>query len=352
MSEKSRLIVCGPGLIGRKHVQLIQQRHDCSLVAIVGPDNIDDATFAQERGVVLLGGLESALDLGDVDGVIISAPNAYHFELAKICINRRIPFLVEKPLTDSLSDARNLVDAAGANGVPAIVGHHRAHSPLLQVAHEFISSDAFGRMVCFQGSALFYKPAHYFVDGPWRTRLGGGPILINLIHEIGMMRFFCGEIESVSAIASNRLRGYEVEDSVTVAISFQSGAIGSFILSDTAASSKSWEMTSGENPAYPHYPSDNCYHFAGTNGSLDFPSMQTRLYKAGTTPSWWNSFEDGRLHFEPKDPLALQLQHFLEVIRGCAKPKVTLYDGYMNMCVVEAIRKSIAHRRQMPVEIE
>ena len=109
---------------------------------------------------------------------------------------------------------------------------------------------------------------------------GWGPILINLIHEIGLLRHFCGEIENVFALAGRKIRNFEVEDTVTIALEFFDGALGNFLLSDTAASSKSWEMTSGENWTYPHFPEEYCYHFAGTNGSLDFPSMRARYYAA------------------------------------------------------------------------
>lgn len=204
-----------------------------------------------------------------------------------------------------------------------------------------MNSSRFGRLVAVQGAALFYKPSHYFAEGPWRTRKGGGPILINLIHEIGLLRFFCGEIQRLSALASNRVRQFDVEDSVSITFGFENGAIGNFLLSDTAASNKSWEMTSGENPAYPHDRNGNCYHFSGTNGSLDFPSMRVRFYEEGRLRSWWHEFESDQLSVARANPLELQLQHFTEVIRKRSNPLVSAQDGYKNMLVVQAIKQSI-----------
>ena len=83
-------------------------------------------------------------------------------------------------------------------------------------------------------------------------------------------------------------------------------------------------MTSGENPAYPHFPEENCYHFAGTNGSLDFPSMYMHRYAPVSEPSWWNQFETGRLPIERANPLERQLEHFVEVVRGHAAPRVSV----------------------------
>lgn len=349
MSDRLRILVCGPGLIGRKHAQLIMQSDHCELAALVGPDGGDNLSFASDCGVPLYDRLDEAVSNARVDAVILSSPNAFHHEQALFCIRNKIPVLVEKPLTDDIKHAAMLVDEAIKRDVPVLVGHHRAHSPLLETACEFLSSPAFGRMVCVQASALFYKPAHYFIDGPWRALKGGGPLLINMIHEVGLLRYFCGEISAVFAAAGSHIRGFEVEDTVAITIEFSSGVLGNFLLSDTVASSKSWEMTSGENSAYPFFPDEYCYHFGGTRGSLDFPSMHVRTYDADTDPSWWRAFETDRLLTKRADPLARQLDHFVDVARGVVTPKVSALDGYKNMLIVQAISDSISKRARISI---
>lgn len=344
MKRPIRILLSGPGLIGRKHARLILDCPDAELVGLVAPPIPENQQFAMDMGVSVWESLAGGLQASGAEAVIISAPNRFHFEQAMVCIERGIPVLVEKPVTDKLEDARRLAERAESSCVPLLVGHHRTYSPTLEAADAFMQSNAFGRLVAMQGSAMFYKPAHYFVDGVWRTKLGGGPILINLIHEIGLMRHFCGEIQSIFAMASNAIRSYEVEDTVSMSIQFSNGALGSFVLTDAAASSKSWEMTSGENPAYPHFADEYCYHFAGTRGSLDFPSMQVRTYPEGVDPSWWTPFQVDRLAFQRADPLARQLDHFVSVVRGEAKPRVSARDGFVNMLVVEAIVESVRKR--------
>ena len=337
-------LVAGPGLIGKKHIELIQSRDNVRLAALVGPGTDENIHVSERCGVPIYETIAEALAGGGVDAAIISSPNTCHFEQAMTCLAQGVPVLVEKPVTNRLDEAKLLMLKADELDVPVLVGHHRAYSPLLIAAERFLTSPQFGRLVAVQGCALFYKPAKYFEEGAWRTKQGGGPILINLIHEIGLLRYFCGEIKSVFAFSSKRVRGFDVEDTVSISFEFVNGVLGTFLLSDAAASNKSWEMTSGENPAYPHYKDQNCYHFAGTNGSLDFPTMTARYYGDGVVPSWWVPFTECKFDAPLKDPLELQLEHFLDVVARRESPKVSALDGYMNMLVLQAITDSINSR--------
>ena len=340
VTETLNVLLSGPGLIGRKHASLLEEHPETNLMAIVAPDNYANNEFAAHNRVPRFSSLQEALDETPTDAVIISSPNVVHFEQAAICIESGIPVLIEKPLTETLGSAAHLVALAEAKGTPVLVGHHRTYSPLLKVARSFLSSEQFGQPVALLGTALFYKPDDYFVAGPWRMRKGGGPILINLIHEVGIMRHLFGEIECVTAQASKATRGFEVEDTAAISLSFANGALGTFLLSDASASSKNWEMTAGENPAYPFYQDQTCDHFAGSMGSLDFPSMQIRTYDRTGVRSWWEAFSEDRLPVDRTDPLMLQLQHFVEVACGRARPIVSVQDGYLNMVVVEAIQRA------------
>jgi predicted dehydrogenase len=350
MDDKLSFLISGPGLIGKQHAKLVMARADCILKAIVAPPHAHNEQFARDCGARFFPNIDDALRRERIDVAIISSPNPFHFAQAVACLQNRVPVLVEKPVTDSIPDARRLAELAESLNVPVLVGHHRTYSALLEPAEQFLNSPSFGRPVALHGSALFYKPARYFEEGAWRTRSGGGPILINLIHEIGLMRRFYGEIKSVTSLAERSIRNFEVEDTVAIALRFVNGALGTFLLSDTAASTKSWEMTSGENPAYPHFPEENCYHFAGTNGSLDFPSMHARYYAQGSVPSWWNSFKTVQLSRERSDPLERQLEHLLDVVRGRSVPRVSARDGYMNMLVIQAITQSLSSGQAVNIE--
>lgn len=353
MNDTNRVLLSGPGLIGIKHAQIISARKDSQLVGVVAPDAAENREFAQQYSIPLFVDFETAIKESNPTAVVISSPNSFHCEQAIIASDYSIPTLVEKPITENLADARRLIEVVEKNKTPFLVGHHRTHSDLVKTAIGFLQSENFGSLVALFGSALFYKPEQYFVEGPWRKVKGGGPLLINLIHEIGLWRMFAGDIKAVHASISNKFRNFEVEDSAAIIIEFQSGALGTFVLSDTAASSKSWEMTSGENKAFPFYKSDSAYHFAGTRGSLDFPTMATKYYADADEKSWLINFQEETMSRDISDPLEKQFEHFLAMIHNGIQPLVSARDGYANLLVLEAIRLSgNLNRRVELIEVE
>jgi predicted dehydrogenase len=188
------------------------------------------------------------------------------------------------------------------------------------------------------GSALFYKPDEYFAEGPWRREPGGGPILINMIHEVDDLRSICGEIDAVQALASSATRGFTVEDTVTIGLRFGNGALGSFVLSDTAAAARSWEQTSRENASYASYPDEDCYLISGVDGSLAVPTM--RLKTVAGERSWWQPMREEIVAVERADPLALQLEHFCAVVRGKTRPLVEGRDALQTLRVTLAIAEA------------
>jgi predicted dehydrogenase len=333
-----RIAVAGAGLIGRRHLAELQRSASARPAAVVDPSPAA-AGIAADLGVPRYGSLPELFGRDRPDGVILATPNRLHLPGGLECVAAGVPVLVEKPLADTVEGAARLVEAAGAAGVPLLTGHHRQHSPIMARAREIISSGRLGTVVAVVGTALFCKPAGYFdAGGGWRRQPGGGPILLNLTHEVNSLLSLVGPIVSVQAVTSGATRGYPVEDTAAVLFRFANGALGTFMLSDTAASARSWEQTAQEDRNYPSYGDEDCYHIAGTAGSLSIPTMRVRTYPG--VRSWYEPFESATESVPPADPLANQVEHFAAVIRGEAEPVVSGRDGLDTLRVAEAVNQA------------
>ncbi|HEY4627374.1 MAG TPA: Gfo/Idh/MocA family oxidoreductase [Blastococcus sp.] len=347
MTAPVRIAVAGSGLIGRRHIEEIDASSTAQLAAVVDPGPAA-AEVADRFGVPLYPSLRGLLDAEKPDGIILATPNQLHVDLGLECVAAGVPVLVEKPIGDTVQGATKLVEAAEAAGVPLLTGHHRNYSPIMATAREIVQSGVLGSIVAVVGTALFYKPDDYFdVGDGWRRQPGGGPILLNLIHEVNNLQSLVGDVVRVQATTSSATRGFPVEDTAAMVFTFAGGALGTFLLSDTAASPRSWEQTSQENTSYAAYPDEDCYHLAGTQGSLSVPTMRLRVFRGSR--SWWEPFESTTVDLQRSDPLANQVAHFAAVIRGEVEPLCTGRDGLKTLQVVEAVVESA--RTGQPVDL-
>ena len=169
-------------------------------------------------------------------------------------------------------------------------------------------------------------------------------MLINLIHEIDTLRYVCGEITSVYAATSSETRGFEVEDTAAITLSFAGGVVGSIFLSDATPSPWSYELTMFENPSYAHV-AENCAFFFGTEGSLAFPKMELWRYPSNGNAGWEHPLERELRAPADADPLAAQLAHFCRVIEREEAPLVSGEEGVRTLAATQAVLTSGREKR-------
>ena len=328
MGQPVKLAVVGAGLVGQRHIAAIHQVPGAALAAVVEPG-------PTEQAVPVYRTLDEMFDAVAVDGVILSTPTLLHVEGGMACVDRGVPVLIEKPLAASANAAEALVRTAQAKGVPILVGHHRRHNPIIQKTAELIRDGAIGQVRAAQVTCWFYKPDDYFDVAPWRKKTGAGPISVNLVHDVDLMRHFLGEVVTVQAQMAPSLRGFENEDLAAAVLRFASGAVCTITVSDSIVSPWSWELTSREYPIYPA-TNESCYLIGGSKGALSIPDMRLWQHDGGT--SWWKPIKATTMPVSSSDPLINQIAHFEEVIRGRAAPLVTAEEGLRTLRVIEAIQ--------------
>jgi predicted dehydrogenase len=330
-----KISVLGAGLIGKRHAALVAAEPRARLCGIVDPAPAA-GEVAASLGVPIHRSFAELLAADRPDGVIVATPNQLHVAGGLEAVEAGIPAIVEKPIADDVAEATKLVEAAEAARVPLLVGHHRRYNPLIAKAKEIVESGRLGRLVAVHGMFWLLKPDDYF-DTAWRREKGAGPILVNLIHDIDVLRHLCGDIVAVQAQESNAVRGHAVEETAAVILRFAGGALGTLAVSDTIAAPWSWELTSGENAVYPRQD-QFCALLGGTHGALSLPQLE--LWSYAGPRSWWAPLARTRVPFTSADPLSIQIRHFCDVIEHGAMPIVSGRDGLAALKVVAAIKEA------------
>jgi len=133
-----RCAVIGAGYLGRFHAQKYAALARCELAGVVDPDAAARARIAAELGVAVFGDHRELL--GRVDAVSVATPTATHHAMATEFLRAGAHVLVEKPMTATAAEARELIALAAAGGRVLQVGHLERFNPvILAVAGELVN---------------------------------------------------------------------------------------------------------------------------------------------------------------------------------------------------------------------
>jgi predicted dehydrogenase len=275
-----------------------------------------------------------------VDGVIIATPTHLHAAHGMEAAARGWPMLIEKPVAGSLQQARELAKVLQDHKIASLVGHHRRYHRVVQQLKSCLDSGQIGEVVTVQVIWAMRKPDAYF-QGNWRTQ-DGSPVMINLVHDIDILRFAIGEIVQAKALRGRSQRGAVRIETGAIAFGFETGAVGTVAFSDVTPSPWGFEAGTGENPNIGATHQDMMW-ITGTKGALSFPSMT--LWQG---EDWGQAARKIPTTAEKnvKVPLDAQLDHFLEVIDG-AEPMIDVADATKTLEVALSLEAELAGQSEM-----
>ncbi len=236
------------------------------------------------------------------------------------------------------AEVEEAAEAAEAEtaGVPVLVGQHRRHNPFVNKAKEIIESGELGKLTVSSFHYMIYKNDEYF-DVEWRRKKGAGPILVNLVHDVDLLRYLLGEPVAVQGMQSSAARGFETEDSAVVNVRFADGALASMTISDATASPWNWEATAREDPQYRPFDAD-AYFIGGTKGALSLPRLHQFSYDGAS--NWHKPLQMEIPAVDPALPHKMQLKHFVKVVRREVEPVVTPADNVKTLTLLNAIKEA------------
>lgn len=332
------LLVVGAGQIGGMHARCAVAHPQVDLCAVVDPSDAG-RLLAQGLQRPWFPTLDAALAAPAgrlARAAIVATPNDAHVDLACTLVEQGLPVLVEKPIAHRLDDGLRLVRLAAQRGVPLLVGHHRRLNPVLRQACAWVDAGVLGRPVSACVMATWLKPDEYFAPA-WRRAPGAGPVLVNLIHDIDMLRHLLGEVLQVQAMASNAQRGFANEDTAAATLRFACGALASLVVSDAAVSPWNWDLAAGEAAHYPQLPVDT--HFiCGTEAAFTLPGLQLWRYRG--TRGWHQPLSCERTVLHAHNPYDAQLSHLRAVAEGQQAPLCSGLDGLRTLQAAAALLES------------
>ena len=311
-----RVAVVGTGYLGRLHARVLSEMTEGELVGFVEPN---DAVAAEVADSLKLQRFASVTELaGKVDCAVVATTTTTHFEVARALLEAGIDVLIEKPITTTPEEARELIDLAARNGRIIQVGHVERYNPAIMAVAEIVRHSRY-----FEAERLgVFVPRSLDVD-----------VLLDLmIHDLNLVLSLLGRtVVDVRAVGVPVLT--DKVDITNVRLELDNGAVANL-----TASRVSQERVRKQR-------------FFGTDFyiSVDTKEQEVKGYRlvdeGGTRVIL--PFDLGVMR---KEPLRAENDAFLQCVRDRSRPIVSGEDGLaaveLAMRVRDAIDQSVKRFRQ------
>ena len=303
MSQNStytvRAGVVGVGSMGRHHARVYRELPTVDLVGVFDVDAEQAADVAATHGTRSMG-MDELLDA--VDAVSIAVPTAYHFDIARECIERGVNVLVEKPFVEDPANGRSLISLAESEGVTIQVGHVERFNPAVMALPDILAGMD---VIAIDAQRLGPPPDREIHDSA---------VMDLMIHDIDvLLSLVDADIASVDAIGARDNRH------ATANVQFENGVMGSLTASRlTQEKVRTLAITARE-----------------CRVNVDYTSRSIQIHRY-SMPEYIE--QNGDLHYrhesiverpsvENSEPLKNELASFIDATASGEPPVVTAEDG-------------------------
>lgn len=238
--DKVRIGVIGIGSMGNSHaMQLAKSAISGGTLAAICDANPERLKWAKENlgdEVRLFDNVDSMLEAGGIDGVLIATSHYDHPVIAIKAFSKGLHVLTEKPAGVYTKQVSEMNKAAVASGTVFGIMYNQRTNPIFKKLKDLIESGELGELKRTNWIITsWYRPQSYYNSGGWRATWegeGGGVLLNQCPHNLDIWQWTCGMPKRVYAFMSfGKYHNIEVEDDVTAYVEYENGATGVFVTS-------------------------------------------------------------------------------------------------------------------------
>ncbi|MCK6494747.1 Gfo/Idh/MocA family oxidoreductase [bacterium] len=308
----------GAGGIAQSYLQAMSVSQLGKITAVA--DNRPEAARAMAEGL-RCPAFTSHQELGEkakVDAVIVCTPPAFHPDIVRHFLEKKIHVLCEKPLCIDVAGARGLVESARKNGVILTMASKFRYVDDVIRAKSIVTSGILGEIILFENAFT----SRIDMSNRWNSDpaiSGGGVLIDNGTHSVDIMRYFLGPIAEVQAVEGKRVQGLGVEDTVRIFIRTVDGVMGSIDLS--------WSLNK-ELEGY--------IDIYGSRGTIRVGWRESKYHQS--TSQDWVIFGKG---YDKIQAFKRQIENFIKAIRGEETLLITAEEAIGSVEVVAAAYRSL-----------
>jgi myo-inositol 2-dehydrogenase/D-chiro-inositol 1-dehydrogenase len=327
-----KLALLGAGRIGQVHAANLHINPRAQLHAVVDVNLQAASTLAERYGAKASTDVDAVLNDPALKGVLICTSTDTHVEFILKAVRRKLPVFCEKPIDLNLDKVDTCLAEVERSGVPLLLGFNRRFDPHFRTLREAVRRGEVGDVEIVKITSRDPAP-----PPPAYVRTSGGLFRDMMIHDLDMARFLLGE-EPVELFAT----GASLVDPAI-------GEAGDIDTAMVILKTRRGALCHIDNSRRAVYGYDQRIEVFGAKGMLQAanPTPTTVMrYTSDTVVS------DKPYHFfldRYPDAYRAELEHFLDIIDGRAKPLVTGRDGREALVLADAAARSL--KQGAPVAI-
>ncbi|MBP1996562.1 Gfo/Idh/MocA family protein [Paenibacillus eucommiae] len=330
--------IIGCGLMGALHARTLHKLPGVAVTALQNRTREKAELLAAELGGAAVYDRYEDLLKHDLDAVWVATPDHLHVDAAIAVLEAGKHLFLEKAIATSVADGA-LIAAAGAKHpeLKAMVGYPLRFAPAYRAMKDVVSKEDAGKPIqAWSMRTHFLDPDqrvydkyrdHYYDTPSWYfdDETAKGPIFSHGSHDYDLLRWMCGEIESVFAYGGTYLLPPgSVADAFTVAIKFVNGGIAH--VSTPWVTRVEYDITGVATEKLT---------VVNNNGEL--------MFKDDNGPEQRTTFADN-------DMWVRLNSHFIECVRDGKEPLISLEDGLRTIAVSEAAYRSLKEGVEVKIE--
>ncbi|WP_226527013.1 Gfo/Idh/MocA family protein [Metabacillus niabensis] len=324
--------VVGVNNIGKIHCRYFKENNDTDLIAVCDLNKELANAAANEFNVLAYKDLKSMLENEEIDVISIATGGkengSHHFAPARMAIEAGKDVLVEKPLSNSIEEARELVSYAKEKNVRLACNLNHRFVPVAEQAKKWIDNGDLGALLYLNMKLTIGNPNE---SSPW--------IHMRALHthSIDVIRYFGGNIKRVQAFMT-KAPGRKVWSTASINLEFESGAVGHL--------TGSYDMDN-------NHPIESC-EVAGNKGRFFIDNVYENLtfypHKSSELKVFRNSVLTGMNGFN--ETFKNRINTFISEIKQSIPPEKITGSGHEALAAQEVIEAAIRSQLENGAVIE
>lgn len=223
-----RLGIIGCGGVARAHMMRLSKIEGVKFVGMCDIDEKVAGECAKTYGGNVYTDFRKMLDNEKIDACYICVPPFAHIGQEEECIERNIPFFIEKPIHLDLNKAKEIAKKIKEKNLINSVGYVLRYLDVVENLREKIKNENIGMV-----RGRYYCDVPRSGKKPWvmKKNMSGGQLIEQATHIVDLMRYLCGDVEEIFAYKFEGINNkiypeYDVEDALTMVMKFKNGIIG------------------------------------------------------------------------------------------------------------------------------